>query len=81
MTYFVYILRCADTTLYCGYTTDLKRRMIEHNSSKKGAGYTKSRRPVSLVYSEKYKTLSDALKREYHIKQLTRQQKLSLLKL
>lgn len=78
MTYFVYIVTCKDKTLYCGYTTNLERRILEHNSSKKGAGYTKSRRPVLLVYSEAYKTLSDALKREYQIKQLSRTQKQAL---
>ena len=55
--YYVYILKCADKTLYTGITTDLKRRIAEHNSSKLGAKYTSSRRPVTLVYSKKFKTM------------------------
>ncbi len=73
--YKVYILQCADQTYYIGYTTDLGRRIIEHNSSAKGARYTKSRRPTSLIYSESFETLSSALKREAFLKQMTRRQK------
>ncbi len=78
--YFVYILECKDKTLYSGITTNLDRRILEHNTSLKGAKYTKMRRPVVLRYSEKYKTRSEALKREYHIKQLRREEKVKLLK-
>lgn len=78
--YFVYLLECADGTLYAGSTTDVERRLIEHNESIKGAGYTKSRRPVKLLYSEDCGTQSEAQKREYDIKQLTRPQKLALVK-
>jgi putative endonuclease len=77
--YRVYILECADATLYTGITTDLKRRVAEHNSGKVGAKYTKTRRPVQLRYSEKKKTRSAALIREAALKRLTRQEKLLLL--
>jgi len=77
--YYVYILRCSDNTLYCGKTTDLERRLGEHNESKKGAKYTSGRRPVELVYTEKLGSLSKALKREFEIKKLNRKQKLKLI--
>lgn len=77
--FFTYILECADQTLYVGYTTDLERRVEEHNSAKQGARYTKTRRPVSLVYSETFDTKSEALKREYEIKTWPRQKKLELV--
>lgn len=79
-TYYIYILACVDGSLYTGIATDVERRLTEHNSSVNGAKYTKSRRPVSLVYQEKCKNRSEALKREYEIKQLSRQQKLTLIK-
>ncbi len=79
MAYFVYILKCADETLYTGITTDIKRRVEEHNSSEKGAKYTKLRRPVDLVYSEESENRSTASKREYAIKKLSRAQKLELI--
>lgn len=79
MSYFVYVLRCADETLYTGITTDIERRVEEHNSSDKGAKYTKLRRPVELVYSEKSENRSSASKREYAIKKLSRAQKLELI--
>ena len=77
--WYVYILRCRDATLYTGITTDLARRVKEHNEGKVGAKYTKVRRPVSLVYNEVCKTRSVALKREYAIKQLSREAKQALL--
>jgi len=77
--YFVYLLQCADGTLYAGSTTDVTRRLEEHNTSPKGASYTKSRRPVILLYTEECGTQSFAQKREYEIKQLTRTQKLALI--
>lgn len=80
MNHFVYILKCADSSLYTGYTTDLKKRVGEHNTSKRGARYTKSRRPVALIHSEKYKTKSKALKREIEIKSWRREKKLALIK-
>jgi putative endonuclease len=75
----VYILECADTTLYVGSTTDLTRRVLEHNTAKRGAHYTKIRRPVVLRYSEPFATLSEARKREAALKRLTRAQKLALI--
>jgi putative endonuclease len=68
--YFVYILECKDKSFYTGITTDLERRVEEHNFSDKGAKYTKMRRPVKLIYSEKKKNKSEALKREFEIKKL-----------
>ena len=79
MKYFVYIVECSDTTLYTGITTDIERRVQEHNSSDKGAKYTKTRRPVKLVYSCECSDRSSASKKEYAIKQLSRKQKLELL--
>lgn len=78
--YFTYILECRDKTLYVGYTTDLDKRLVAHNTSKTGAHYTKIRRPVKLVYSEKFKTLSEALKREHEIKSWSREKKIDLIK-
>lgn len=79
MKYYVYILECSDATLYTGITTDLERRVEEHNSSEKGAKYTKIRRPVKLVYSLECADRSSASKKEYAIKHLSRQEKLKLL--
>lgn len=78
--YYLYIVECADKTLYTGITTDLKRRLIEHNDTKLGAKYTSSRRPVKLVYSRKFKNRSAASKKEALIKKLKRIQKLDLIK-
>ena len=77
--FYVYILECADKTLYVGYTKDIARRLKTHNSGKAGAKYTKSRRPVVLRYKEGYRTLSKALKREHELKQWSRREKLSLV--
>ena len=77
--YFVYIVKCSDETLYTGIATDLTRRVDEHNYSDKGAKYTKTRRPVELLYSEKLQDRSSASKREYEIKKLTREKKLELI--
>ncbi len=79
MSYFIYILTCKDNTLYTGITTNLEKRLEEHNSSEKGAKYTRARRPVVLSYSESAKNRSEASKREYAIKKLTRTQKLELI--
>ena len=76
---YVYILRCADGTLYTGSTTDLDRRLAVHNAGK-GAKYTRSRRPVTLVYHEEVERWSAALRREAAIKKLTRREKLELVK-
>ncbi len=78
--YYLYILKCADKTLYTGITTDLKRRVVEHNDSKLGAKYTSSRRPVKIVYSRKFKNRSSASKEEARIKKLKRGKKLDLIK-
>jgi putative endonuclease len=77
--YYVYILECADSTLYTGITTDLERRVEEHNSSLLGAKYTRGRRPVKLVYSEQYETRSEATREEMRLKKLSRDQKIKLL--
>lgn len=73
--WYVYIIRCRDNSLYTGITTDLKRREREHNTSKKGAKSTRSKRPVEIVYVELYNTQSDALKRESAIKHLPKVKK------
>jgi putative endonuclease len=77
--YYLYILKCADKTLYTGITTDLKRRVFEHNNSKTGAKYTNARRPVKLIYSKKFKNRSLASKEEARIKNLSRLEKLVML--
>ena len=79
--YYLYILECADKTLYTGITVDLKRRVDEHNFSKFGAKYTKSRRPVKLVYSRKFSSRGTASKEEFRIKSLTRKEKLEMIDL
>jgi putative endonuclease len=73
------MVQCSDKTLYTGITTDINRRIEEHNSSSKGAKYTKVRRPVHLVYEECYEDRSSASKREFVLKKLTRQEKLNLI--
>ena len=77
MTY-TYILKCADNTLYTGYTTDLKARLKTHNQGR-GAKYTRSRRPVTLVYYESFATKKEAMRREAAIKKLSRPQKERLI--
>ncbi|CAN5742523.1 GIY-YIG nuclease family protein [soil metagenome] len=77
-TYYAYIVECVDGTLYAGVTTDLERRVVEHNTSPKGAKYTRARRPVVMRYNEQFETMSDAAKREAEIKGLSRTQKLML---
>ncbi len=74
------MLKCSDDTIYTGITTDLKRRVDEHNVSVRGAKYTRNKRPVELIYSESHKDKSSASKREYDIKQLSRAEKLKLIK-
>lgn len=78
MSFYVYLLRCVDGTLYTGYTDDPVRRTKIHNAGK-GAKYTRARLPVELVYQEACADKSAALRREYEIKQLTRVQKLKLI--
>lgn len=80
MSYFVYILKCNDDTLYTGITKDVNKRLQEHNESDKGAKYTRIRRPVKLLYTEAAEDRSAASKREYAIKKLSRINKLELIK-
>lgn len=77
--YFVYILECSDNTFYTGITTDLARRISEHNNSKLGAKYTKMRRPVKLVYSKEFTNRSEASIEEARIKKLSKIEKGNLL--
>lgn len=79
-TWYLYILRCADGSLYTGITTDVERRLEEHRSGK-GAKYTRGRGPLELVYREVCGSHSDALKREYAVKQLVRKDKLEMIAL
>jgi len=78
--YYLYILKCADKTLYTGIAVDLKKRISEHNNSKLGAKYTCGRRPVKLVYMKNFFNRSLASKAESKIKKLSRAEKLSLIK-
>lgn len=75
---YAYILRCADGTLYTGWTNDLKKRLATHNSGK-GGKYTRARLPVELVYCEEHDTKENAMRREWAIKHMTRQEKLALI--
>ena len=77
---YTYIVRCADGTLYTGWTNCLQKRLKAHNEGKNGAKYTKTKRPVTLVYYEGFLTKEEAMRREYQIKQLTRNKKLELMK-
>lgn len=78
--YYFYIVRCSDNSLYCGQTNNLETRIIEHNSPTiRGAKYTRARKPVKLVYSEKYKTLREAMKREWQVKKWTKAKKEALV--
>lgn len=78
MAHHVYIVECADGTFYTGYTTDVARRVAEHNAGT-GARYTRGRTPVELVYTERFSAKSPALQREYEIKQLPRPKKEALV--
>lgn len=78
-TWWVYLLRCNDNSLYAGVTTDINRRVDEHNNSKLGAKYTRARRPVSLAYLEQADNKSIACKREYQIRHLTKLKKEQLV--
>lgn len=76
---YTYIVKCCDSTLYTGWTNDLDKRMQAHNSGS-GAKYTRSRKPVELVYLESFATKQEAMRREWEIKRLTRREKLMLIK-
>ena len=78
MSYYVYLLRCRDGSLYAGYTDDPERRVKVHNSGK-GSKYTRSRLPVELVYREEHPDKSSALRRECQLKRLSRAEKLKLI--
>lgn len=78
MAWYAYLVECRDGTLYAGSTTDLARRLEEHNGSPKGAAYTRARRPVRMVYSQEFKTRSEAAQHEAYLKSLSRAQKVSL---
>ena len=79
--YFLYILKCHDQTLYTGITSDLERRIDEHNFSSLGAKYTRARRPVKLVYSKKFVSRSLANQEECRIKKLSRLKKIEMIRL
>lgn len=76
---YTYILKCSDGTYYCGWTNDLEKRLSAHNNGT-ASKYTRVRRPVQLVYYESFETKQEAMSREYHIKQLRRKEKESLIK-
>lgn len=78
--YYLYLVECIDKTLYTGITTDLDRRVEEHNFSKKGSKYIMARRPVKLVFSKEFKNRSTALKEEFRVKKLSREEKLIMIK-
>jgi putative endonuclease len=78
--YYIYIVQCADGTLYTGCANDLERRIEKHNLGR-GAKYTRGRSPVKLVYFEQFKSQTKALQREYEIKQLNRAEKIALINL
>ena len=73
--WFLYVVHCSDGTLYTGVTTDVSRRVHEHNTASRGAKYTKTRRPVRLIYWIDFETRSSAQRAEYKFKKLTRKQK------
>lgn len=78
-TWYVYFLRCNDNSLYAGITTDLTRRLHQHNHSKLGAKYTRAKRPVTLAYAETALNKSDASKREYQLRKLAKEKKEQLV--
>lgn len=73
--WYLYVVLCSDQTLYTGISTEVDRRLNEHNASLKGAKYTRARRPVELVYCMEYKNRSEAQKAEYKFKKMTKKQK------
>ena len=72
--YYIYIVRCQDDTYYTGFTNNIEKRIRAHNE-KKGAKYTRGRTPVKLIYYEEFESKTEALKREYEVKKLSRKQK------
>jgi putative endonuclease len=77
--WYLYVAKCSDGSFYTGITTDVARRLNEHNTASSGAKYTRSRRPVELVFHEEYSSQSEALKAEYSFKKLSRKQKLRII--
>ena len=77
--YYVYLLLCSDGSYYCGYTDDPERRLAVHNAGK-GAKYTRSRRPCTLVYTERFGTKHEAMSREYYLKKLSHREREALVK-
>ena len=75
---FAYMVECRDKSLYCGWTNDLKKRVAAHNAGS-GAKYTRTRRPVRLVYYEEFDTKEEAMSREWHLKRLTHKEKAALI--
>lgn len=78
MSNYTYILSCADNSLYCGWTNNLEKRLASHNNGT-ASKYTRTRRPVKLIYFEEFDTKEEAMSREYHIKRMTRKEKLKLI--
>jgi putative endonuclease len=80
MMFYTYLVRCSDNSLYCGQTSDLEKRIREHNTSQtKGSKYVRSRKPVKLAYYEEYQTRKEAMKREVDIKKLPKCKKEELV--
>jgi putative endonuclease len=77
--WYLYVAKCSDGSFYTGITTDVARRLDEHNTASSGAKYTRSRRPVELIFQEEYSSQSEALKAEFSFKKLTRRQKLRII--
>ncbi len=77
--WWMYVVECSDGTLYTGVTKDIDRRVHEHNNTKRGAKYTRSRRPVTVVYRKPYSDWSEVLREEYKFKNLTRREKLRII--
>jgi len=78
--YYLYIVRCADKTLYTGITKDVEKRVSEHNTSDLGAKYTRARRPVKLVFTKRFRSRSTASRAEAKMKQLSQKEKLAIIK-
>lgn len=78
MSNYTYILSCADNSLYCGWTNNLEKRLASHNNGT-ASKYTRTRRPVKLIYFEEFDTKKEAMSREYNIKRMTRKEKLKLI--
>ena len=78
MSNYTYILRCSDNSLYCGWTNNLEKRLASHNAGT-ASKYTRTRRPVELVYFEEFDTKQEAMSREFHIKRMTRGEKMRLI--